>query len=152
MDFPPSDDPLIDCQVRLWKGESVCVFVHPREWKKVSITDGVPMSITCCGVTFHCRVSHIGEHYKIGMPKHVDPRVFGVPTHGDYPATARIDWADALPAILKSSLESSEGLDFAWRSLPCEEMRSRLSHVFRARTPGTVLEREFQLLRKLSQP
>ena len=146
-DYAPADDPVIQCEVRLWEGKSVTVFVHPREWKRVAINLGVPMVISSCGITFTCMVANAGEHFRLGMVESVTPQDFGVATHGDYAATARIDWAAAIPELLRMGLDGSPHLLAAWRSLSCQEMRAHISYVFRARRPGVVAERQLAILR-----
>jgi len=150
IDYAPSDDTIIPCEVRLWQARSVTVFVHPREWKKVSIIMGVPMVVSSCGITFTCMVADCGEHYRMGMVDSVSPQDFGVPTHGDYPATARIDWPSAIPDLLRSGLEGSPQLLSTWRSLSSAEMRSHLAYILRARRAGVIVERQLAVLRSLS--
>jgi len=108
------------------------------------------MLVSSCGVTFSCRVESCGEHYRIGRPKTVTPSEFGVPVHGDYPGTARIDWETAIPDILQTGLEQAPELLGVWRSLSCQEMRAHLSQIFRAQRPGVIAERQFAVLRALS--
>jgi len=150
IDYAPADDPVIPCEVRLWEARSVIVFVHPREWKKVSINMGVPMVISSCGITFTCLVASCGEHFRIGHVESVSPKDFGVPMHGDYSGTARIDWPSAIPDLLRSGLDNSSPLLTAWKSLSSQEMRTHLSFILRARRPGVIAERQLALLRSLS--
>jgi len=149
-DYAPSDDPVIQCDVRLWQGESVTVFIHPREWKRVVMNLGVPMVISSCGITFPCLVGNPGEHYSVGMVEIVRPQDFGVPTHGDYAGTARIDWPEAIPELLRMGLDGSPDLLAAWRSLSCQQMRAHISYVRRARRPGVIAERQLAILRLLA--
>ena len=149
--FAPEDDPVIPCEVRLWYGKDIVVFVHPSEWKKVSITGGTPMVVSFHDVTFPCRISGGAEFYSFGTPKTVVPSDFGVPTHGDYPATARIDWPLAIPDILRTGLEQTSELAAGWQSLPCQEIRKQLSTIFRARRPDEIANRQLALLRQLGK-
>ena len=147
--FAPVDDVAIECEVRLWQGESIHVFVHPREWAKISLYGGVPLSVTCHGVDFHCFVMSCGEFYRSGTPSDVVPSDFDLPGHGDYPATARIDWEKAIPAMVVSGFEKDQALVKGWKSLPLSEMRTRLSRVLRAQKSSTHIERSLELLRDL---
>lgn len=148
-DFSPADDPEIPCEVRLWEGRSVTVFVHPRYWKSISIWKGVPLVVSSCGQTFSCVIANVGEPYRMSLSIDLSPSVFGVPTPGDFPGSARIDWPLAIPDLLRTGLEGSPELMDAWKSLSCGEMRSRLSHILLARRPGVIAERELLLLRQL---
>lgn len=148
--FAPQDDPTIPCKVRLWQGGSVHAFVHPRDWSKVSFGGICPMIVTCLGVTFPCQVMSGGEHYRSGWARDLDPTVFGVPTHGDYPATACIDWPAAIPDILRQGLEQSPTLHAAWRRLSCDQMRAHLARINRAQKPSTQTERQLAVLNALS--
>jgi len=150
IDYAPSDDPLIPCEMRLWHGESVTVFVHPREWKKVSMIRLVPMVISSCGVTFTSQVMECSEHFRIAMVDSVTPRDFDVPTHGDYAAEARIDWPLAIPDLLRSGLDASPELLAAWKSLSCDEMRTHIKFILRAHRPGVIAERQLAVLHSLS--
>jgi hypothetical protein len=145
----PRDDPKIACRVRLWHGESVTVCVHPREWKCVAITGGTRMLVSCCGLVFPSEIRNCGEHYRYGRPSGVRPLDFGVPTHGDYEATARIDWELAIPDVLREGLERWADALETWQSLSCEQMRKELSFVFRAQSAGTTTERQLTLLNRL---
>lgn len=149
-ELAPSDDPEISCEVRLWKGEKVLVFVFPKEWKEISITGGTPVIVTCNGVSFNCRVKNCGEHFRLGLPKSVKPSDFQLPTHGDYPATARIDWISAMPEAVMVELSHSRKLQVAWLKLSSAEMRARLSHIYRARTEHAIKSREVEVLKDLS--
>lgn len=147
----PADDPTIPCEVRLWRAAQVYVFIHPRDWKKVSVVGGTWMWITCEEARFTCRVASVGEHFRLGEPKDISPHAFGVPTHGDYPATASINWAATIPDLVKAALDDSAELCDAWAALSCEEMRSSLSHIFRARNLGAIADRQLALIRKMSR-
>ena len=151
IDVSPTDDPEIPCEMRLWTGTHIVVFVHPRKWKQVAIVDGTPMFVTSCGKTFRCRIRNVGEHHRSGSPEDIHATDFGVHAHADYPATARIDWLLAVPELFKQGLEDSAELTQVWRSLSSDEMRAHLSHIFRARRPGVMAERQFALLRRLSE-
>jgi hypothetical protein len=105
------------------------------------------MVLSSCGITFICVVVDAGEHYRIGMVKSVSPRDFGLPTHGDYAATARIDWPEAIPELLRMGLDNSPDLLAAWRSLSCQEMRTHISFIRRACRPGVIAERQLAVLR-----
>lgn len=149
--FAPSDDPEVYCEVRLWEGKTVVVFVHPRVWSSVSMYSGTPMLISCCGTEFRCVVECCQEHLRSGQPKDVTPADFDVYSlHADYDGTARIDWPTAIPDLVRSGLESSPSCLAQWQSLSCRQMREQISHILRARRPGVVLERQMQLPQQLS--
>jgi hypothetical protein len=151
MDLSPIDDPVVQCEVRLWFDQRVTVFVNPRNWRQISITGRMPLLISSCGVTFSCVVASCGEHHRSGSPKDIGSDDFGVETLGDYPGLARIDWPAALPDLLLARLEESPELLATWQTLSCQEMRTRLSFVLRARNPGTVAARQLALLRRLTE-
>jgi len=145
----PHDDVVIPCEVRLWESRSVTVFVHPREWFKVSLRDGVPMRVRCHGVEFACEIWSFGEFYRSGTPKGVIPADFGLPGHGDYEAEAWIDWDEAISELVAAGLTRDPKIAERWRSLPLEEARRRLNEVLRARKPSVRAERSLKLLADL---
>ena len=136
--------------MRLWQNESIVVFVHPREWKKISIIRWVPVVVTSRGVTFTCQLGNGGEFYSCSASIDLNPKVFGVPTHGDYPATARIDWPSATPDLLRTGLDSDPKLLASWKSLSSSEVRSRLAFILRARRTDVIEKRQLAMLRSIS--
>jgi hypothetical protein len=146
----PTDDVVIPCEVRLWEERSVTVFVHPREWARVSLWGGVPMWVTCHGVDFACEVFSGGEFYRSGNPKDLHPRDFDLPGHGDYAAQARIDWDEAIPDLVLAGIRSDPKLAERWKLLPLDEMRSRLNYVLRANKASSRTERSLNLLAELA--
>lgn len=150
-DFFPISDPSIPCEVRLWQHETVVVFVHPRDWKTVSIVGGVSMIIVSCGTTFPCKIFSGGEYFKIGLPKQIHPEQFDVYGHGDYPGIARVDWPTAIPDLLKQKLLESDQLLESWRTLTHVEMRTQLSFINRARNTNSITERQLVVVSKLSE-
>ncbi len=107
------------------------------------------MVVSCHAVEFPCVISSWGEFYRSGRPDSVKPSDFGVPVHGDYPATARIDWHEAIPDVLRAGLESSADSSIVWNSLSSQEMRKYLSFILRARKQSIVLERQLEVLRQI---
>ena len=109
------------------------------------------MVISSCGLIFTSVVMDAQEHFRIGMVDSVRPQDFGVPTHGDYPGTARIDWPAAMPELVRMGLDNSTDLLAAWRSLSCQEMRTHISFTRRASRPGVIAERQLAILRSLAR-
>ena len=147
--FGPIDDEPIDCQVRLWQGSSVHVFVHPKYRKFCGLFDGTPLQVELAGRQFECTLRWGGEFYASGQPNDIKPSFFGLDDHGDYDAMASVDWDAALPDQVFEALKRDPGLADVWRTQTCSVIRDWLNVIARARKASSRMERELQLIGKL---
>ncbi|MBI5705614.1 MAG: hypothetical protein HZC36_01340 [Armatimonadetes bacterium] len=146
----PKDDPEIPCILGMWFDNRASVYIHPEQWKLVSIRGGVPLRVRCEGQSMTCVAYHMGEHYKVATIDNETSQALGL-SPGDYDATARIDWEQAIPEVLRDSLQESERARKRWCSMPVAEIRRMLSSIRAARKPSTSLERQLAAIREINR-
>ena len=147
--FGPIDDEPIECQVRLWQGASVTVFVHPKYRKQFGLFDGTPLNVELAGRRFDCVIMWGGEFYASGSPRDIKPSYFDLDDHGDYDTFATVDWDAALPDQVFEALKRDPGLADVWCTQTSTTIREWLNVIARARKPSSRMERELQLIGKI---
>ena len=149
--FAPIDDEPIECQVRLWQGRSVIVFVHPKYRCRCGLFDGTPLRVRLAGREFQVVIMWGGEFYASSRPNDIKPSLFDLDDHGDYDALASVDWELAIPDQIYEALVSESELAAVWEGQTCATIREWLNSIARARKPSSRMERELRLIGKLRE-
>jgi len=149
----PFDDPIVKVHyLRLWRNETVVVFLYRKDWSRISVREGLPMLVEFCGKEFPTEILGTGEHHPFGRPSDgTKPSSFPVDGDQDYvdEATARIDWDNAIPSFLRDSILGDPVLLKAWQSLICAEMRDQINFIKSARKPSSQMDRQLAVIAKL---
>lgn len=111
---------------------------------------GTPIRVSLAGKSFDCDLCRGGDWYADAFARDVDPSIFRLPTHGDYEATCRVIWSEALPEVLAEGLARSPELLERFRRMSLPTIREKVNWILRARKDSVRLERCLSVLAGLA--
>jgi hypothetical protein len=149
----PDSDPTVKCFLRVWLCKwtgkiSYHVFMHPEEWRGISLWYGTPMHIRCGQFKFPSLVAGGGEYFSWGLVESPEEVGFDL-VSGDHDPVARVDWDAALPELVRDELMRDEQLLAAWKRQPVETIREQINVVRRARKASVQMDRQLALIAEL---